>query len=121
MTKTEENIVIAGVSFDGLRNWPKKMDALNKIFLNLSYDKEDLNPLWHLYVITLCTFLESFLRDSYKLNLRKNINHISDFDHLHLIEEATGSLNRLSWEGLINSTLYLEGPIPENIKIRILF
>jgi len=107
------------MTYEGLDHFPRQIDSLNRVYIQLDYknDKEGLVSLWHLYILSLCTFLEGLLRTSYKSYSMRNYNNITDAQHHNLLAESLKVLEGLTWEKLKQSaSLYLEEPLPKEFK-----
>lgn len=114
----QDEFISVSLIRSGVYLLPQQINSLTKLFLLLDYDndRKGLSSLWHVYVLNLCSFLEGLLRLTYNDYLTRNINKISDNQHLHLLEESKKVLQTLPWEKLRKSaTLYLEEQLPADI------
>ena len=77
-------------TYEALYHLPNQIDALNRIYLQFDYDDNNYaqSSLSHLYVISLCTFLEALVRNSYKSFIMRNYNKTNDVQLMHLIHES---------------------------------
>lgn len=111
--------VLSKSTFSAIQNLPNQIDALNRIYLQFDYDdnKSAQASLSQLYVISLCTFLEAFLRSAYSAYINRNYNITKESQLKHLINKLDERLNELPWEALKKSAvIYLERNIPTTIS-----
>ena len=118
-SKKEKYVVVsASSSYSAIQNLPNQIDALNRIYLQFDYDnnKSAQASLSQLYVISLCMFVEAFLRSAYSTYINRNFNNTTDDQLRHLINELEKRINKLTWQTLQDSAIiYLERRIPDSI------
>lgn len=110
--------LIATTSYSAIQNLPNQIDALNRIYLQFDYDdnKTAQSSLSQLYVISLCTFVEAFVRSAYSSYIMRNYNNTHESQLRHLAGELAERLNDMPWEALKKSDIiYLERKLSNSI------
>lgn len=121
MKKTDKQRIklpLGSTSFYSGNYFHSQLDSLNRLFVSLSYeeDKEALISLYHLYIVALCSFIETEVKWTTRVYLTRTQNEVKG-QHRILLNFAENRLSGSSWDRLNQDlSTYLEEPLPQSIQ-----